>query len=164
MAKGKSNKKSDAMPVIENRKARHQYSIGETLEVGIVLHGSEVKAIRDGLVSLGEGFVRAEADRHGAPVLQLYGVNIGAFGPAGSMGHKPVRARKLLAHKREIAKLAKGADAKGTTIVPLKMYFKGGLVKLLIGVGVGKGRSDKREDLKKRDAQRDIDRAMSRRG
>ncbi len=145
---------------MENRKARYRYAIGETLEVGIMLGGTEVKALRDGQVSLGEGFVRAEETPLG---LWLYNVNIGEYAPAGSRGHKPVRVRKLLAHKREIIRLAKASDVKGATIVPLKLYFKDGWAKLLIGVGHGKSRVDKREDLKARDAGREIQRAMSKR-
>ncbi len=158
MAKGKRPTSNDR--VMENRKARYRYAIGETLEVGIALGGTEVKALRDGQVSLGEGFIRASE----APLgLWLYGVNIGEYAPAGSQGHKPVRVRKLLAHKREILRLAKVTDEKGVTIVPLKLYFKDGWAKLLIGVGHGKSRTDKREDLKKRDATREIQRAMSKR-
>ena len=164
MAKGGKNKKGDSNahePVIENRRARHDYCIERSLEVGIVLRGSEVKSVRAGQVSLGEGYVRAEAD----PVsLTLHGVHIGEYGPArGINQHTPVRARPLLAHKREIVKLATDAQAKGSTILPLKMYFKDGRAKLLIGVARGKQSHDKREDLKTREAQRDIQRAMSKR-
>ncbi len=158
MAKRKSKESTDR--VMENRKARHRYSVGETLEVGMVLAGTEVKALRDGQVSLGEGFVRATAEPLG---LWLYGVNIGVYAPAGAKGHRPVRPRKLLAHKREILRLAKTSEERGVTIVPLKLYFSDGWAKLLIGVGRGKSRSDKREDLKAQDAKREIDRAMSKR-
>ena len=146
--------------IIENRKARFDYHIEDTLEVGIVLVGSEVKAIREGNVSLGEGYVLAEGV---PPHLTLLGVNIGDFQPAGGMGHRPVRARALLAHKREIAKFAKLVDQKGMTIVPLKLYFKEGWAKLLIGLARGKSQSDKRQSIGEREAKRDIDRAMSRR-
>jgi SsrA-binding protein len=153
-------KKPDTSPTIENRKARFDYFIEDTLEVGIVLRGSEVKAIRDGKVSLGEGYVLA---RESPPSLTLHGVNIGEYSPASALGHKPVRARPLLAHKREILKLSKATALKGMTIVPLKMYFKEGWAKLLIGVARGKAAHDKRETIGKREAQRDINRAMSRR-
>jgi SsrA-binding protein len=166
VAKSKKDKKPD--PQIENRKARHDYTILETLETGIVLRGSEVKSIRDGTVSLGEGFVRAEQVTRGGPIeLWMHGVNIGEYAPAGTAGshaqHRPVRARKLLAHTREIEKLARQVDAKGMTIVPLKMYFKVGLAKVLIGLARGKADHDKRHDIAKREAQRDMDRALSRR-
>jgi SsrA-binding protein len=146
--------------VIENRKARHRYTIGDTLEVGIALAGTEVKAVRDGQVSLGEGFVRVTSSPLG---LWLHGVNIGEYAPAGPRGHKPVRIRKLLAHSREIVRLGKQAEEKGVTIVPLKLYFKEGWAKVLIGVGRGKSQSDKREDLKTKDANREIQRALSKR-
>ncbi|MDX2116579.1 MAG: SsrA-binding protein SmpB [Planctomycetota bacterium] len=146
--------------VIENRKARFEYHIIDTLECGIALHGSEVKTIRDGEVSLAEGYVRATAE---PPTLIMYSVNIGDYGPAGAMGHKRTRARTLLAHKREIVKLARASDVKGMTIVPLKIYFKDGWAKVLIGLGEGKAKHDKRQSIAKCDADRDIARAMSRR-
>lgn len=149
---------------IENRKARFDYHILESLEAGIVLRGSEVKSVRDGKVSLGEGWVKPEGT---PPRLLLYGVNIGEYGPAGALGsagqHRPTRARILLAHKREIAKLARQTDEKGLTIVPLKMYFKNGFAKVLIGLAKGKSRQDKRQAISKRESDRDIARAMSRR-
>lgn len=146
--------------IIENRKARHDYIISETLETGIMLGGSEVKAVRDGKVSLAEGYVRVEAASNG---LFLVGVNIGEYAPAGARQHPAVRSRKLLAHKNEIQKLAKAVDAKGFTIVPLKMYFKDGFAKVLIGIAQGRAAHDKRDRIAKRDAQRDIARAISKR-
>lgn len=159
MSKKKSKQGPDER-VIENRRARHEYTITETLEAGIALVGSEVKSVRDGKVSLGEGYVRVDLERN---ALFLMGVNIGEYAPAGARQHAAVRARKLLAHKREIVKLGKAVDVKGFTIVPLKMYFKDGFAKVLIGVATGKTSHDKRDRIAKRDAQRDIDRAMSRR-
>lgn len=190
-------KKKDAGPVIENRKARHDYFILDTVEVGIVLQGSEVKSIRDGKVSLGEGYVRVEgygvrrsakvdgqskdakakdgkarkstAPRRGyEPGLFLHAVNIGEYGPAGRAGtktqHPPTRTRTLLAHKRELAKLAREVQIKGITIVPLKIYFNDhGKAKLLIGLAQGKQAHDKRQTIAKRDAERDMNRAMSKR-
>jgi SsrA-binding protein len=165
----KSKKTSDQQPVvIENRKARHDYAILDTIEAGIVLRGSEVKSVREGKVSLGEGFVRAEQLHRSGPIeLWMHGVNIGEYAPAGVTGshsqHRPIRARKLLAHKREIEKLARQVDVKGMTIVPLRMYFKVGIAKVLIGLARGKADHDKRQDIAKREAQRDMDRALSRR-
>lgn len=156
MAKKKDKEEA---PHIENRKARHDYIISETLETGIVLAGSEVKAVRAGRVSLNEGYVRVEGERN---ALFLVGVNIGEYAPAGARQHAAVRARKLLAHRREIQKLAKAVDVKGFTIVPLKMYFKDGYAKVLIGVAQGRAAHDKRERIAKRDAERDMARAMSR--
>lgn len=154
------SKKKNPDPVIENRRARHDYSIGETLEVGIVLRGSEVKAVRESNVSIGEGYVTAQET---PPELQLHSVNIGPYGPAGPMAHPPVRVRRLLAHKREIQRLAKLSQEKGATIVPLRLYFKNGFAKVLVGVGYGKSRHDKRESIAKREAERDMQRAMSKR-
>lgn len=156
----KARKAKSNEPEVVNRKARHEYEIGDTLEVGIRLAGTEVKAVRAGRISLNEAYVRAEP----LPLsLTLHAAHIGEYAPAGANQHKAVRERTLLAHKREIANLARLSAVKGVTIVPLKLYFKNGYAKLLIGVGTGKGKSDKREDLKKREAQRDIDRAMSKR-
>ena len=147
--------------VIENRRARFDYEIGETLECGIKLYGPEVKSVREGKVSLAEGFVRADMD---PPALWLHQVNIAEYSPAGRMSTDvPTRARKLLAHKKEIKRMAKLSDAKGATLVPLKVYFKGGYAKCLIGVGIGRKQSDKREVIKERESQRDIDRAMTKR-
>jgi SsrA-binding protein len=158
MAKGKANKPGETEVV--NRRARHDYIVEDTLEVGVRLVGTEVKAVRAGRVSLGEAYVRATE----APLeLTLLGAHIGEYAPGGARQHPALRQRTLLAHKREIRKLARASDAKGYTIVPLKLYFKHGFAKLLIGLARGKGKADRREDMKKRDAQRDIDRAMSRR-
>lgn len=159
MAKKKKKNESEDR-VIENRKARHDYIITETLETGIVLMGSEVKSVRDGKVSLGEGYVRVEPLKH---AMYLYGVNIGEYGPAGARQHAATRVRKLLAHKREIAKLFKASDAKGMTLVPLKMYFKNGYAKLLVGLAQGRTAHDKRDRIAEREAKRSIDRAMSKR-
>ncbi len=158
MAKRKGHSDS---PTIENRRARHEYHIGETLEVGVVLQGSEVKSIRDGKVSLAEGYVRAVEE---PPELMLHSVHIDEYPPAaGVHQHDPKRNRVLLAHKKQIRSFAREAMQKGTTIVPLKMYFSGGRVKLLIGLATGKAQYDKRQDLKKREADRDIRRALSKR-
>ncbi len=174
MAKSGKNKskKGDAGEgkLIENRRARHDYHILETLEVGVVLRGSEVKSVRNGEVSLSGGYVRVEAagrHRDEPAEIWLHAVNIGEYGPAGPPGsvlqHKALRARKLLAHRREIDKLHKHVAVKGMTIVPLKMYFKSGLAKVLIGLAKGKAAHDKRHDIAKRDMKREMDRAMSRR-
>lgn len=161
MARSKTNHKSNE-PEIVNRRARHDYHIGDTLEVGVKLVGTEVKSVRQGKVSLAEGYVRVQES---PPEMKLHSVHIAEYPPAGAgeLQHDPERTRTLLAHKREIRKLAQDTKAKGVTIVPLKMYFKEGRVKLLIGVGTGKRKADKREDIREREARRDIERAMSRR-
>ncbi|MHC5024343.1 MAG: SsrA-binding protein SmpB, partial [Planctomycetota bacterium] len=148
-------------PTIENRRARHDYRIEETLECGIKLVGTEVKSVRNGQVSLAEGYVRATESPLG---LTLHGVHIAEYPPAGEHHqHEPARARILLASRREIRKLADCTRQKGATIVPLKMYFLRGRVKVLVGVAYGRRRADKRDDLARKEAKRDIDRALSRR-
>jgi len=148
--------------VMENRKARYDYHIGETLECGMVLGGGEVKSVRAGQVSLGEGYVRAQLDPE--PALYLHGVNIAEYAPSRTaVPTSPARTRKLLAHTREIARLFKAQQIKGNTLVPLKVYFKNGYAKCLIGVGTGKSKGDKRESIKERESKREIARATSRR-
>lgn len=147
--------------VIENRRARHDFHIDDTLEVGIVLVGTEVKAVRDGNASLAEGFVRVEGD---PPTLKLHNVSIGEYGPAGPQQHKLARPRTLLAHRREIARLQRQVMQKGMTIVPLRLYFNDrGYAKLLIGIARGKATHDKRQAIKERESKRDLQRSMSRR-
>ena len=158
MASQKSKPSSEAK--IENRKARYQYHIQDTLECGIKLIGTEVRSVRNGQVSLAEGYVRAT---EAPPTLTLHGVHIAEYSPAGPRQHNPTRVRALLAHRREIRKLADKTREKGVTILPLKMYFLRGRAKLLIGIARGKRRADKRDDLAKRQAKRDIDRALSQR-
>ena len=164
MAKKPGSKSSKPEPdpsrVIENRKARHDYLISDTLECGIVLQGPEVKSIRDGKVQIVDGYVRAQAE---PPEMTVFGINIEAYGPAGPRQLNAKRARLLLAHKREIRKLARQTEEKGFTIVPLKIYFKNGYAKVLIGLGKGKQSHDKRQAIAERESKRDLDRATSRR-
>lgn len=148
-------------PEIENRKARHDFAISDTLEVGMKLVGSEVKSLRDGKASLAEGFVMA---REEPPSLELHGVHIAEYPPAGAARqHAPLRVRRLLAHAREIRRLAKSMQVKGVSLVPLKIYFKAGRAKLLVGVGTGRKHGDKRAAIAEREMKRDMDRAMSKR-
>ena len=153
-------KKSNQSPTIENRKARHDYEILETLECGIMLQGSEVKSVRDGKVSLAEGYVRAQA---APPLLFLHSVNIAEYGPAGPTAHQPTRTRRLLAHKRESEKLLRQVDQKGGTLVPLKMYFVNGYAKVLVGLGRGRRAHDKRTAIAERESKRELSRVMSKR-
>lgn len=147
-------------PVIENRKVRYEYHIQDTLEVGIVLKGTEVKSIRNGQVSLAEGWIRATARPLG---LSLHGVHIAEYSDAGpTQQHDPTRTRILLAHKREISKLATFTNSQGNTLVPLKIYFSNKRAKMLVGYASGKKQSDKRQDLAKKVAKRDMERAMKR--
>ena len=158
MAEKQAKQNAADRPICENRKARHEYEIVETLECGLVLQGSEVKSLREGKVSLDEAYgrvVKAE--------LWLIGCDIAEYRQATHFNHTPKRPRKLLMHRQEMRKFAGKAFEKGLTLVPLKMYFKGGRAKLLLGVGRGKKLHDKRESMKKSDAKRDMDRAIRRR-
>lgn len=162
MAKGKKHKSSAGSGGVRivNRKARHDYHILEKLEVGVMLQGSEVKSVRNGQVSLGEGYARIDPRTN---ELFLHGVHIAEYVNAtGPYAHVPARTRKLLAHRREINKLAGQLTDKGRTLIPLAMYFSRGYVKVEIGLAVGKKQYDKRQDMKSRDAGREIRRAMTR--
>ena len=144
--------------IAENRKARHDYLVLDTLECGIVLVGSEVKSLRSGQLSLDEAYGRVEGQE-----VWLMGANIPEYTFSNALNHDPKRRRKLLLHSREIKKFAGQAYEKGLTLVPLKMYFKEGRAKVLLGICRGKKKFDKRESVKKKAMQRDIDRAMRRR-
>ena len=141
--------------VAENRKARHEYEILDSLECGIALVGSEVKSLRVGRMSLDEAYGRIDGTE-----VWLIGCDIPEYEKANRLNHQPKRPRKLLLHRREIAKFAGQAFEKGLTLVPLKMYFKHGRVKLLLGVGRGRKAHDKREKLKAATASRDIEIAL----
>ena len=145
-------------PQIKNKKARFNFEILEQAEAGISLTGSEVKSLRAGKASLEEAFAII---RDGEAFLR--DCNISPYPQAGYAQHKPTRERKLLLHKREIRKLFNKVTQKGLTLIPLKMYFNDrGLVKVLIGLVRGKKLHDKRQDLKKRDDQRAMERAQRR--
>lgn len=159
MAKGKQ-KPQNLSPTILNRRARYDYHLVETLECGLALTGTEVKSIRLGRVSLAEGFARPETH---TGELYLYNVDISPYPQAGpEHQHEPRRPRKLLLHRRERDRLLGHLGAKGTTLVPTKMYFVRGRVKVEMAVATGKAKRDKREDLRKKEADRDMRRAMSR--
>ena len=142
--------------VATNRKAFHEYHILETFEAGVQLRGSEVKSIREGKASLKQGYILI---RKGEAWLK--GSHIASYSHTGSEGHDPVRDRKLLLHKKEIQRIGSKLAEKGLTAVPTKLYFKGGLIKLEFGLAKGKKLYDKRETKKKRDVERDIQRALS---
>jgi SsrA-binding protein len=148
------SKKEKEKVIGKNRKARHNYEILDTLECGICLHGSEVKSLRDGKVSLNESFARLENEE-----VVLINCDIPQYKNAYmGMNHEPKRQRKLLLHKREIAKFAMKSQEKGLSLIPLKMYFKDGIVKVLLGIGKGRQLHDKREKMKKDDMKRDMER------
>src|ERR1043165_2343264 len=140
--------------IVSNPKARRDYHILETFEAGIVLHGSEVKALRAGKAQIGDAFARVEKDE-----VWLHNAHIDEYTPANRFGHEPKAPRKLLLHKSEIRKLFSLASIKGHTLVPLSMYWKDGRVKVALGVGKGKVEYDKRDDIKKRESDRELKRA-----
>ena len=141
-----------------NRRAWHEYRILETLETGISLLGTEVKSLRQGQVSLAEGYARVELPDM---ELWLHDVDIARYSHGGPKQHDSKRPRRLLAHRRQIAKLLGLTSTSGTTLVPLAMYFRRGWAKVELGVGQGKRKVDKRQDLKTREAQQQIRRAMA---
>ncbi len=150
------DKKNDR-PIVENRKARRQYEVIDTLECGIVLVGSEVKSLRKGVVSIDEAYGRIKGGE-----VWLINSDIAEYTEANQFNHNAKRPRKLLLHRREIRKFAGKAYEQGLTLVPLKMYFTEGRAKVLLGICKGRKLFDKREVVKKRTVQRDINRAMRR--
>jgi SsrA-binding protein len=155
MAKSAKKKKGAENPnerlVSENRKARHRFTVLETLECGLALLGSEVKSLREGRVSLEEAYGRVKENE-----VWLVGCDIPEYLEASHFNHRPKRPRKLLVHRREVKRFAQRAFEKGLTLVPLKLYFKRGIAKVLLGLCRGRTRYDKREAMKKADAQREI--------
>lgn len=155
MASDKKEKEKESFAVIaSNRYARHEYFIEHVYEAGIELIGPEVKSIREGKVNLKEGYVRVLNGQ-----IFLEGVHISPYLSASYQNAEPIRSRKLLMHKREILKLGQETKLKSMTIVPLRMYFKKGRIKLEIGLAKGKQLHDKRESVKNREAGREMDRA-----
>ena len=141
--------------IAQNRKARHEYEIVDTFEAGIVLVGSEVKALRAGKASLGDGFARVDGGE-----IYLHNVHISEYGPATHFGHEPLRPRKLLMHRWEIERLIGSAEQKGLTLIPLRLYFKRGRVKVEVALARGKRQYDRRREIARRDAERAIDREL----
>lgn len=139
--------------IAQNKKARFDYEILDTFEAGIVLLGSEVKSIREKKVSLQEAYGKI-VDMQ----LYLVGMNIATYERANRFNHEPMRERKLLLHKQEIKRLNGKLQEKGLALIPLKMYFKNGRVKVLLGLGKGKTKYDKRHTIQKRDADRELQR------
>ncbi|MBO6536854.1 MAG: SsrA-binding protein SmpB [Balneolaceae bacterium] len=144
-------------PTIKNRKAYHDYSIEETFDAGIALQGTEVKSIRQGNASFTDSYAFI---RDGEVWLKEFYIK--PFEHGSYNNHDPRRERKLLLNKKEIRELEKGTQQKGNTIVPLKIFFKNGFVKVQIGLAKGKKRFDKRDSIKASDTKRDIDRAIKR--
>ena len=143
--------------ISKNRRARHDYKVGETFEAGIMLVGTEVKSCRAGNAHLNEAYVQVM----GLEVF-LIGAYIGEYAQGNRQNHEPARTRKLLLNRNEIDKLYVKTREKGFTIVPLSLYFKNGRVKIEIGLGKGQAREDQRQRIKERDANREMDKAMKR--
>ncbi len=148
----------DIKVVAKNRKAGFEYFILETLEAGIALKGSEIKSVRAGQVSLQESYVQIDGNQ-----AWLINSHIASYKEASYQDHDPKRARRLLLHKKEIRKLWSEIRQKGVTIIPVKMYLKGGRAKIEIAIAKGKKLYDKREDIAKKDQKRDLDRLLSKR-
>ncbi|MCT4388171.1 MAG: SsrA-binding protein SmpB [Leuconostoc pseudomesenteroides] len=146
-----AKKKQNEQYLAQNRKARFNYAISETFEAGISLTGTEIKSVRASQITISDGFVTI----HDGNAL-LTNVNIASYAQGNQFNVDPLRTRQLLLHKREIRTLAKAAQEQGVTIVPLKVYMKHGFAKVLIGIGRGKKKYDKRTDIKKRDQEREL--------
>ena len=140
--------------ILHNSRARRDYHVLETYEAGLVLHGSEVKALRAGKAQIGDAFARVEKEE-----VWLYNAHIDEYTPANRFGHEPKAPRKLLLHKSEIRKLLALAAVRGNALVPLSLYWKNGKVKVSLAVGRGKMEFDKREDIQKREMDRELKRA-----
>ena len=145
--------------IVSNRRARHDYHLGDRFEAGLVLQGTEVKSLRGGKGSLAEAWVKI--DDHGEAWLMQAHVPEYAFGNRNN--HDPTRPRKLLLHRRELDRLAHEVGAQGVALVPTRLYLRDGRVKLEFAVGRGKNVADKRQSAKERDARREIDRALKQR-
>lgn len=141
--------------IARNRKALHDYHIIDTWEAGIVLAGPEVKSVRAGKVSLTEAFARVDGSE-----AFIHGLHISPYDPASRWNLDPVRTRKLLLHRREIRRLIGATQQEGLTLIPLEIYLKEGFVKVALALARGKKKHDKREDAKRRDADREIQRAV----
>ena len=142
--------------ICRNRRAFHEYAISDRMECGIVLTGTEVKSLREGGTSLEDAYARLDGGE-----VWLIGCDIPEYTYGNRLNHKPKRPRKLLLHRREIAKFADKATQRGFTLVPLRMYFRDGRAKVELAVARGKKEFDKRESAKKHEAQREIRRAMT---
>ncbi|EKH2182137.1 SsrA-binding protein SmpB [Staphylococcus pseudintermedius] len=148
-------KKSGKGTLAENRKARHDYNIEDTIEAGIALQGTEIKSIRRGSANLKDSYAQV---KHGE--IFLHNMHIAPYEEGNRFNHDPLRVRKMLLHKREILKLGERTREIGYSIIPLKLYLKHGNCKVLLGVARGKKKYDKRQSLKEKAVKRDMDRAM----
>jgi len=150
--------KDQVKPIARNRKAFHDYEILDKLEAGIELRGTEVKSLRNGKVQMADAYARVEDGQ-----LYLVGLHISPYEKTAYGNHEPTRRRRLLVHRREIRRLAGKLNERGLTLVPLSLYFRRGWAKVELGLARGKRQYDKRQDIKRREHQRQIERAMARR-
>jgi len=153
-----TDKKGGENNVAVNRRARFDYHIDEAVEAGIVLTGSEVKALRAGKANLKDSYGRIEGDE-----VWLWNAHISPYSPASQFGHEPTRTRKLLLHRQQIERLAGKVKERGFTLIPLRLYFKNGRAKIELGLARGKKQYDKRATIREREVKREMDRAIRRR-
>lgn len=151
--------KSGIKVAAENRKARHDYKIEDSFEVGIELQGTEVKALREGKANLKDSYAQIT----NTVEIYVYNLHISPYDFGNQFNHDPLRPRRLLLHREEIRKLVSKVKEKGMALIPLKLYFKGGLVKMQLALATGKKLYDKRRDLATKDAKREMSRALKER-
>ena len=150
-----ATEKAERQTIARNKRARHDYHILDTWEAGIVLTGSEVKSLRNGKANISDAYgIVKDGEVH------LLNLHISPYEQASYFNHEPTRPRKLLLHRREISRILGQVERQGFTLVPLRLYFKGRRAKLELGLARGKKLYDKREDIARREAKRDIDRAV----
>ena len=152
---GNKKNSSDPLPSFSNSKARHKFLLGDKFVAGIELQGTEVKSIRNGKAQISESFAKFIKDQ-----LFLFNAYVDEYAFGNDNNHEPTRPRKLLLNRRELNRLQASVEASGKTIVPLKLFFKGALIKCELALGTGKNQRDKRQDLKKRVAQREAEQAV----
>jgi SsrA-binding protein len=157
--RGKDDRKKAERIIADNRKAHHDFHLIETFEAGVALVGTEVKAIREGRVNLRDSFARVDGGD-----IYVHNVHIGAYSSRGYADHEPLRPRKLLLHRQEIQKLIGKTTERGMTMVPVRMYFKNGRVKIAISLAKGKKDYDRRETIKRREIDRETRAAVKERG
>jgi SsrA-binding protein len=150
-----TQEKTERESIAKNRRARHDYQILDTWEAGIVLTGSEVKSLRDGKANISDAYGIVQGGE-----VHLLNLHISPYEKASHFNHEPTRTRKLLLHRREIRKMIGAVERQGLTLVPLELYFRKGMVKVALGLGRGKKLYDKRADEKKRDDDREMQRAV----
>ena len=149
----------DIKVIVNNRKARHLYHIIETVEAGLVLTGTEVKSLRDRKANMADAYAVVEAGE-----VWLMHLHISPYEQGNQFNHEPMRKRKLLLHRRDIRRLIGKTVEKGLTMIPLRLYFRGGWAKVELALARGKKTHDKRQDIARRDADRDMERALRRKG